>query len=91
MVTSNVETDLDTTNDACGEIIGIVFHEDEPPIGHGPIVKLNLVPSHILTDQAVANPNNKIGWIGHSVIAAEPLSTSYRIRMTTRQGKNSSA
>jgi hypothetical protein len=32
MVTKNVETDLDITNGARGEIVVIVLHEDKPPI-----------------------------------------------------------
>ena len=48
MVTSNVETDLDITNGTQGEIVGIVLHEDEPPIGHEPIVKLKYLPAYLL-------------------------------------------
>ena len=40
LVTENVETDLDITNGACGEIVKIVLHEDEPPIAQGAVVKL---------------------------------------------------
>jgi len=31
-VTNNVETDLDITNEARGEVVDIVLHLDEPPI-----------------------------------------------------------
>jgi len=48
IVTENVETGLDITNAACGEIVGIVFHEDEPPIAQGAIVKLRHLPAYIL-------------------------------------------
>ena len=32
MVTENLETDLDVTNGARGEIVGVVLHPDEPPL-----------------------------------------------------------
>ena len=34
MVTENVEMDLNITNGTCGEIVGIVLHEDEPQSMH---------------------------------------------------------
>ena len=48
MVTENVETDLDITNGACGEIVGIVLHEEEPPLAQGAVVKLRYLPAYIL-------------------------------------------
>ncbi|TFK80876.1 hypothetical protein K466DRAFT_459022, partial [Polyporus arcularius HHB13444] len=48
MVTSNIETDLDVANGARGEIIDIVLHPDEPPIGTDPVVTLHHPPSYIL-------------------------------------------
>jgi hypothetical protein len=38
MVKENVETDLDITNSTWGEIVGMVLHEDEPPIAQGAVV-----------------------------------------------------
>ena len=40
MVTSNVETDLDITNRAHGEIVDIVLHLNEPTLPDEPIVQL---------------------------------------------------
>ena len=41
MVTDNVETDLDITNGARGEIVGIVLYPDEPLVDKNEaIVKL---------------------------------------------------
>ena len=48
MVTSNIETDLDVTNGAQGEIVDIILHPDEPPLGDDPIVTLQHLPSYIL-------------------------------------------
>ena len=48
MVTDNLETDLDITNGARGEIVGIVLDKDEPPVGDLPIVKLKHLLAYIL-------------------------------------------
>jgi hypothetical protein len=40
MVTDNIKTDLDITNGDCGEIVNIILHLDEPPIGNSPVVQL---------------------------------------------------
>src|SRR5271170_6891262 len=40
MVTRNIETDLDITNGARGEITEIVLHPDEPLIGKQAVVEL---------------------------------------------------
>jgi len=48
MVTENLETDLDITNGARGEIINLILHPDEPPIPSTPIVHLKFLPAFIL-------------------------------------------
>ena len=48
MVTANIETDLDVTNGARGEIVDIILHPDEPPLGDDSIVTLKYLPSYIL-------------------------------------------
>ncbi|TFK78127.1 hypothetical protein K466DRAFT_457325, partial [Polyporus arcularius HHB13444] len=48
MVTSNIETDLDVANGARGEIVDIILHPDEPPIGPDPVVTLHHPPAYIL-------------------------------------------
>lgn len=50
MVAENVETDLDITNSACGEIMGIFLQEDERPITQGTLVKLRYLPAYNLVD-----------------------------------------
>ena len=39
MVTENIEIDLDLINGAWGEIVDIVLHPDEPPIGDAPMAR----------------------------------------------------
>ncbi|KAJ7028351.1 hypothetical protein C8F04DRAFT_886815, partial [Mycena alexandri] len=48
MVTSNLETDLDLTNGARGEIVDIILDPDEPPVGDEPVVRLQKMPAYIL-------------------------------------------
>jgi hypothetical protein len=48
MVTENVETDLDLTNGARGEIVSIVLHPDEPPPGDESVVTLKHLPAYVL-------------------------------------------
>ena len=48
MVTQNVQTDLDITNGAQGEIVDMILNTDEPPLGDKPIVELKYLPSYIL-------------------------------------------
>src|SRR5271168_582011 len=49
MVTENIEIDLDLTNGARGEIVDIVLHPDEPPIGDEPVVHLKYMPTYRLS------------------------------------------
>ncbi|KAI1782350.1 hypothetical protein LXA43DRAFT_857865, partial [Ganoderma leucocontextum] len=48
MVTRNLNTDLDIANGARGEIVDIILHPDEPPIGEGPMVRLKYMPVYVL-------------------------------------------
>jgi len=48
MVTTNVEMDLDVTNNARREIVDIILHPDKPPVEDGPVVKLKYLPGYIL-------------------------------------------
>jgi hypothetical protein len=48
LVTSNLDTDLDITNGASGEIVGIVLQENERPTEDSPIHVLQNVPVYIL-------------------------------------------
>ncbi|KAI6097429.1 hypothetical protein EDD16DRAFT_1433978, partial [Pisolithus croceorrhizus] len=49
MVTQNVETDLDIMTSACGVIVDIILHPEEPPcITTDSIAHLKHLPSYIL-------------------------------------------
>jgi hypothetical protein len=52
LVTNNIETDLDITNGTQREIVDIILHPDEPPVGTDPIVKLKYTPLYILVKLA---------------------------------------
>ena len=86
MVTDNVETDLDITNSTCGEIVGIVLHEDEPLIAQGAVVKLRYLPAYILVKLSRTKASKLTG-LDDCVIPVEPTSTTYQMTMTTKGGK----
>ena len=49
LVTDNIETDLDVTNGAQGEIVDIILHPNELPIDENePVVYLQYIPAYIL-------------------------------------------
>ena len=48
LITNNIETDLDITNGSRGEIVDIILHPDEPPIGTDSIVRLKYMPLCVL-------------------------------------------
>ncbi|KAJ3511695.1 hypothetical protein NLJ89_g3948 [Agrocybe chaxingu] len=83
MVTNNIETDLDLTNGARGEIVDIVLHPDEPPVGDSPIVHLKYVPAYILVKLSRTRAS-KLEGLDDAVIPVEPITTTYRIKMKVR-------
>ncbi|KAF7971479.1 hypothetical protein HWV62_20998 [Athelia sp. TMB] len=82
----NVETDLDITNGARGEIVGNILHPDEPDIADESIVHLKYVPSYILVklDRTRAS---RLEGLDESVIPVEPRTISMQISIKTREGK----
>lgn len=86
LVTDNVETDLDVTNGARGEIVDIVLHPDEPPITNDPIVKLKYLPSYILVKLSRTRVS-KLSGLEDSVIPVEPRISSMQIKVKTDRGK----
>lgn len=81
MVTDNVETDLDITNGARGEIVDIVLHPDEPPINHGiSVVSLKYLPVYILVKLSRSRISRLDG-LDDYVVPVEPATTSYRIQV----------
>ena len=83
MVTRNLNTDLDVTNGARGEIVDIVLHPQEPPLRDEPIVKLTRLPMYILVKldrtKACALPGLEEG-----VLPVEPVTTSTTIQLVKR-------
>ena len=89
MVTDNVETDLDITNGARGEIVGITLHPDEPPVDKNEaIVKFHYLPVYILVklSRTRATRLEKLP-VEEGVVPIEPISTSYRVRFSTKKGQ----
>jgi hypothetical protein len=86
MVTSNIETDLDVANGARGEIVDIILHPDEPPIGDGPICELKYLPSYILVRLSRTRAT-KLEGLEEAVIPVEPASIKYQIKIKNTQNK----
>ena len=86
MVTDNLETDLDITNGARGEIVGIVLDKDEPPVGDSPIVKLKHLPAYILVKLSRTRAT-KLDSLEDCIIPVQSTATNYRIKITTNDGK----
>ncbi|GBE80035.1 ATP-dependent DNA helicase PIF1 [Sparassis crispa] len=81
MVTSNVETDLDVANGARGEIVDIVLHPDEPPLGPEPVVNLmKYLPAFVLVKLSRTRATTLEG-LGECVIPVEPMAMSMRIKV----------
>jgi hypothetical protein len=78
MVMDNIETDLDITNGARGEIVDIILHPDEPPIGNSPVVQLRYMPSYILVKLTHTRATPLEG-LEDNVIPIELAITSYCI------------
>ena len=87
MMTDNVETDLDITNGARGKVVGIVLHPDEPPIASNQaLVKLRYLPRYILIKLSHTKATQLEG-LEEGMVPIEPISTSYRIKVHTKEGK----
>jgi len=80
MVTTNVETDLDVTNGTCGEIVDIILHPDEPPVGDGPVVKLKYLPAYIPVKLTRTQATQLDGLEG-SVIPVELMTSTVKLQM----------
>jgi hypothetical protein len=88
MVTQNVETDLDITNGACGTIIDILLHPDEPVITEiKPIIKLRFLPLYVLIKLNRTRATQLPG-LDESVILVEPAPKTLRIKCKSPQGKD---
>ena len=86
MVTSNIETDLDVMNGARGEIVDIILHPDEPPLGDDPIVTLQHLPSYILVKLKRTRVERLEG-LDEGVIPVEVATRSFQIKVRTSNSK----
>lgn len=88
MVTENVETDLDITNGARGEIVGIVLHQDEPPLGDESMVTLKHLPAYILV-KLNRTRATKLEGLDDNIIPVEMATRSVQIKVRGNGGKYS--
>jgi hypothetical protein len=87
MVTNNIETDLDITNGAQGEIVDIILHPDEPSFDHNQCkIYLKYLPSYILV-KLLRTKATQLQGLPENVIPIEQSSTTYRIKTTAQDGK----
>ncbi|KIK13899.1 hypothetical protein PISMIDRAFT_17663 [Pisolithus microcarpus 441] len=86
MVTQNVETDLDITNGACGVILDIFLHPQEPPLpADASEHHLQFIPTYILVKLTRTRTSHLPG-LEASVIPVEPVMKTYSIRYIDPQG-----
>ena len=78
MVTQNVETDLDVTNGARGEIVDIILHSDDPPVGDQPIIKLKCLLVYILV-KLMRTRATKLNTLQEGVIPVEATLKTFQI------------
>ena len=86
MVTKNIETDLDITNGARGEIVDIILDPDEPPIGNDPIVTLKRLPAYILVKMARTRATQLEG-LDEGVIPVQVATCNFQIKVRQVGGK----
>ena len=86
MITDNIQTDLDITNGATGEIIDIILHEDESIQSlNDTIITLKHLPIYILVKLGRTRAT-KLYNLEDCIVPIEPTSTTYRIKITTQNG-----
>ena len=86
MVTENIETDLDVTNGARGEIVDIILHPDEPPLSSEPIVTLKHLPSYVLIKMQRTRVMQLDG-LSEGIIPVEVATCNFQIKAHTTRGK----
>lgn len=86
MVTNNIETDLDITNGAQGEIVDIILHPDEPPLDpEQSIIYLKYLPVFLLV-KLTHTKATQLARLEDHVIPIVPMSVSYRVKMSSKEG-----
>ncbi|PSR77379.1 hypothetical protein PHLCEN_2v7930 [Hermanssonia centrifuga] len=88
LVTTNLETDLDLTNGARGEIIDIVLDPDEPAIGTDSIIHLKHLPLYVLVKMSRTRASHLPG-LDEGVLPVQPMTSTMRIKLNakTKKGK----
>ncbi len=86
LVTSNLETDLDLTNGARGEIIDIILDPDESAVGTDGVVHLKYLPVYVLVRMERTRVSQLPG-LDPGVIPVEPMTTTMQIKLGTHAGK----
>ncbi|PSS08934.1 hypothetical protein PHLCEN_2v3424, partial [Hermanssonia centrifuga] len=86
LVTSNLETDLDLTNGARGEIIDIILDPDESAVGTDGVVHLKYLPVYVLVRMERTRASQLPG-LDPGVIPVEPMTTTMQIKLGTHAGK----
>jgi hypothetical protein len=87
LVTNNLETDLDLTNGARGEIVDIILHADEDAIGNESTVTLKYLPLCILVKLQRTRASQLEG-LGENVIPVEAIETTMDITVSIDKNKN---
>ena len=80
MVTENIETDLDVTNRARGEIVDIIMDTDKLPIGNDPIITLKCLLAYILVKMAHTRAMQLEG-LEEGVIPAQVTTHNFQIKV----------
>ncbi|THH12700.1 hypothetical protein EW146_g7451 [Bondarzewia mesenterica] len=78
MVTTNLETDLDITNGARGDIVHIALHPDEPSIGTTDTIHLEYLPIYILV-HLDRTRTAQLDGLDERVIPIEPSQQTFTI------------
>ena len=87
MVTNNVETEIDLTNGARGEIVDIILHPDEPQLNmEESRINLKFLPVYILVKLGRTRAR-KLEGLEECVIPIEPTSTKYHINVLMEDRK----
>jgi hypothetical protein len=80
MVTKNVKTDLDVTNGSQVQIVDIVLHLDEPPVGDDPIATLKYFPAYILV-KLNRTQTTPLDTLDEGVIPVQVATCSFQIKV----------
>jgi hypothetical protein len=80
-----METDLHITNGARGEIVGIVLHQDELPLGDESAVTLKCLPAYILV-KLHQTRTTKLEGLDDNVIPIETATRSFQIKVRGNGG-----